>query len=119
MDKLADFMRAGGWNMWFLLLLGFWGLYVAARFARSADPHRLSLVRALSIAMIAAMVTGFGSNLIAVAHYFRNHPDEPIGPGLVQGIGESLSSLVLGSAFLTVFWLLVAVGVRRMPRDPS
>ena len=78
--------------MWFLCLPGFWGLVTAVKFARNADPQRLSLVRALSAAIIAAIVTGFGSCLIAVAHYIGHHPDEPIGPSLVQGIGESLSN---------------------------
>jgi hypothetical protein len=38
---------------------------------------------------------------------------------LLHGFAESCTNLVFGGAFVVVTWVLVAVGVRRMPEDPS
>src|SRR5262245_15417174 len=46
---MLGFMRAGGFNMLVLVALALPALWTAIRFARNADPHRLSIVRALTL----------------------------------------------------------------------
>lgn len=116
---MLDFFRAGGFNMFVLLVLGAVMIATAIRFARNADPHRLSILRALTWALVAATLTGFVGGLIATCRFVVNDPDalkEPL-PYLLMGFAESCSNLVLGGAIAVITWTLVAVGVRRMPHD--
>jgi hypothetical protein len=43
---------------------------------------------------------------------------EPL-PYLLIGFAESTANLVLGGGIAVITWILVAVGVRRMPQDNS
>jgi hypothetical protein len=116
---MLDFMRIGGFNMWFLTVIGAVMLVTAIKFARSADPQRLSILRALTFAIIVAGFTGFFSGLIKVFLATGDGPGAFVDrlPPMVAGIGESCANLVLAGAFAVVTWILVAVGVRRMPGD--
>lgn len=38
---------------------------------------------------------------------------------IAMGLGESCANLVLGGMFAAITWILIAVGVRRMPLDPA
>ncbi|MBA3465349.1 MAG: hypothetical protein H0T46_35785 [Deltaproteobacteria bacterium] len=116
-----EFIRAGGFNMFILLALGLVTIPTAVMFARNASAHRLSILRALSWALLAATLTGFVSGLAATCHYVANDPEalkEPL-PYLLVGFAESTANLVLGGGIAAITWILVAVGVRRMPQDNS
>ena len=116
-----EFIRAGGFNMFILLAFALVMITTAIRFARNADPHRLSILRALTWALVAATLTGFVAGLAATCHYVVNDPEalkEPL-PYLLQGFAESCANLLLGGAIAVITWILVAVGVRRMPHDNS
>lgn len=115
---MFGFMRSGGWNMWFLAAIGGVMVWTAIRFARNADPHRLSILRALTVAVVVASIGGFFSGLISTCSYVGAHPGDPL-PILIQGFGETCANLVWGGAFVVVTWILVAVGVRRMPQEPA
>ncbi|HEV7554221.1 MAG TPA: hypothetical protein VGO00_02135 [Kofleriaceae bacterium] len=112
-------MRWGGFNMWLLLAIGIPTIITAVQFARNADPQRLSLIRALTWAIVFSMVAGVTSGLMVTAlHVVRD--DElykaPLRP-LLQGFAESLTNVILGAVIASITWILVAVGVRRMPRE--
>jgi hypothetical protein len=112
-----EFIRAGGVNMWVLLALAIPLLWTAINFARNADPQRLSIVRALTFAYIFIAITGFVSGLAATCHYVVGDPaalKDPL-PVLLQGFAESTTNLILGGGIAAITWILVAVGVRRMP----
>ncbi|MGE0872548.1 MAG: hypothetical protein AB7P03_28600 [Kofleriaceae bacterium] len=116
---MIDFFRAGGFNMYVLTALGIVIVATAVRFARNADPHRLSIIRALTWALVIASITGFVAGLIATCRYVMDVPQasaEPLVP-LLGGFAESCSNLVLGGGITVITWILVAVGVRRMPHD--
>ena len=114
---MVDFIIAGGYGMFILLALGVAILIPAVKFARNADPQRLSLIRALTVAIAFATVVGVTSGFAATCHYVVGHePKEPL-PVLLQGFAESVTNVILGGSILTVAWILVAVGVRRMPKD--
>ncbi len=116
---MLEWFRSGGLNMYFLAILGLVMVTTAVRFARNADPHRLSILRALSWALVAMTLTGFVGGLVATCRFVVNDPEvlkEPL-PFLLAGFAESCSNLVLGGAIAVITWTLVAVGVRRMPHD--
>ncbi len=115
---MLKFMRIGGFNMWILMAIGIVMVITAIQFARGADPHRLSILRALTFAIGTAAVTGFFSGMIATCLGIEHgDPDKLVDrlPWVVVGFGESCANLVLGGAFIVVTWVLIAVGVRRMP----
>lgn len=111
------FMRAGGYNMFFLLGIGLVLLATAVRFARNADPHRLSIIRALTWTTVFSSLVGFVTGLAATCRYVIGHPDEDPLLSLLQGFSESCANLILGLSFLVIAWALVAFGIRRMPHD--
>lgn len=114
-----DFIRAGGFNMFILLALGAVALPTAVRFARDADAHRLSLLRALTRAILLSAFVGFVSCLVATAIFVIEHPDAQKAPlvPLLGGFAESCANLILGGGIAALVWILIAVGVRRMPRE--
>jgi heme exporter protein D len=117
---MVDFFKAGGFSMFILLAIGAGLVPFAIAFARTATPQRLSIIRALTVALVFATLTGFVSNLAATAKYVAHHDDvkDPL-PILLQGFSESCAALLLGGGIATIAWILVAVGIRRMPPDHS
>jgi hypothetical protein len=55
---MIKFFAAGGFSMLFLAVLGIAILIPAVKFARNADPQRLSLIRALTQAIAFCAVVG-------------------------------------------------------------
>jgi hypothetical protein len=118
---MVDFIRYGGFNMWVLIAVGVALLITAVKFARNADPQRLSLIRALTWALAFSTIAGFASGLMMTClHVVRDDEmlKQPL-PNLLQGTAESLTNVILGAGIGFATWILVAVGVRRMPRDPA
>jgi hypothetical protein len=118
---MINFFIAGGFNMLVLAALGIAILIPAVNFARNADPQRLSLIRALTTAIVFCTVAGVAAGLAATCHFVATSPEaakEPL-PFLLQGFAETLTNAILGSGILVLAWIFVAFGVRRMPKDPS
>jgi hypothetical protein len=121
---MLDFFRAGGFNMFPLTVFGIALVITAIKFARNADAQRLSLIRALTTTIVFATILGVAAGLASTAHYVVEHPEaakDPL-PYLLQGFAETMTNVLLGGSFVVLAWLLVAVGVRRMPpehRDPA
>jgi hypothetical protein len=118
---MLEFFLAGGWIMFVLLAIGVPQIVVAARFAREASPHRLALIRALTAALVFAAIAGTASDLMAVATHVADNPEwlkEPL-PVLLQGFGECMTPAILAGSLASIAWILVAFGVRRMPRDSN
>jgi hypothetical protein len=117
---MLGFLRSGGYNMWVLAAIGAVMVWTAIQFARNADPHRLSILRALTVAIVVGAITGFIAGLIKTCSV-AGEPPGSLGdqlPAMIHGFAESCTNLVLGGGFVVVTWVLVAVGVRRMPTDP-
>lgn len=118
---MIQFFIAGGFVMFVLLAIGLPLIVVAARFAWSASPQRLALVRALTVALVFAALAGVTSDLMSVAKHVAGNDEwlkEPL-PYLLEGFGESMTPAILAGSLATIAWILVAFGVRRMPRDPN
>ena len=118
---MIDFIRYGGFNMAVLIVVGIAMLITAVKFARNADPHRLSLIRALTWALAFSTIAGVAAGLMMTClHVVRD--DEMMKDPLryvLQGTAESLTNVIVGAGIGFATWILVAVGVRRMPRDPA
>jgi len=116
---MIEFIKAGGFSMLVLLAIGLPMVVVAAMFAWSASAHRLSLIRALTVALVFAALAGVTSDLMSVAKHVAGNDEwmkDPL-PYLLEGFGESMTPAILAGALATIAWILVAFGVRRMPRE--
>jgi hypothetical protein len=116
---MFDFMRAGGWMMFLILAIAIPMLVVAAKFARNATPHGLSLVRALTTAVVFASIAGVVTDLATVARNVSSVPElmkEPLA-NILWGFNEAMAPATFGFSLITLAWILVAFGVRRMPHD--
>nr|HEX4319100.1 hypothetical protein [Kofleriaceae bacterium] len=114
---MIDFLLAGGYTMVIVIVVGGVMLVAAARFAREAEPRRLALVKALTWALAFAVISGIAANLVATCHAVISDPEfsrAPLMP-LLEGFAESITPAILGGAIASIAWILVGVGVRRMP----
>ena len=114
---MFDFFRAGGFNMLVLTALAIPTWATAVKFARNATPQRLSILRALTWAIVFATVVGVAAGLASTAHFVVTVPEaakDPL-PYLLQGFAETMTNAILGGGIVVITWILVAVGVRRMP----
>jgi hypothetical protein len=115
---MLDFFRAGGFNMFPLAVIGIALLVTGIKFAIHADPQRLSMIRALTTTITFSMIVGVCVGLASTAKFVVNHPDEPQWwLFLLQGFAETMTNVMLGGSFAVLTWILVAVGVRRMPKE--
>ncbi len=115
--SMIDFLVAGGYTMIVVIVVGGVMLATSVRFAFVADPKRLALVRALTWALVFAVISGVAVNLSTVCRAIADNPDwlkAPL-PILLTGLAESIAPVVLGGAVASISWILVGVGVRRMP----
>jgi len=117
---MVKFFVAGGFPMWVVLIFGLLCLGTAIRFAFTATPRRLAVIRALSWATAFSILSGVASNFMAVMWHVPGNPEwsrEPLFP-VMQGLGEAVTPAILGFTLLAIAWLLVAVGLRRMADEP-
>ncbi|MGH9887235.1 MAG: hypothetical protein ACREBE_17035 [bacterium] len=116
---MLGMMRSGGYNMWVLAAIGLVMLWTAIQFSRRADPHRLSILRALTVAIVVASIAGFIAGLMKSGSGAGDTAAELAErmPMMVHGFVESCTNLVFGGAFVVITWVLVALGVRRMPQE--
>jgi hypothetical protein len=120
---MVKFFQAGGFNMWVLAGLGIVLVWTAIRFARDADARRLSIIRALTWALVFSALAGFFSSLgVTAVNAMRireAHPEEPLVELLLSGFAESTTNITLAAGIGFITWILVAAGLRRMPGDRS
>jgi uncharacterized membrane protein YesL len=117
---MVKFFQAGGFNMWVLAGLGIALLWTAIRFARSADARRLSVIRALTWALLFSTVAGFMSSVgVTAVNAVRLRDKYPLEESLLIGFAESTTNITLGCGIGFITWILVSVGLRRMPGDPT
>ncbi len=114
---MVEFFLAGGYMMFVVLAAGIPLLVTAAKFARDASPHGLSLVRTLNKVVVVAAVTGVLTDLATTAHAVATNPEftKHALEFLLLGFAESMAPAILGGSLVTIAWILVAFGVRRMP----
>jgi hypothetical protein len=116
---MREFFIAGGWMMFVVLATAIPMLFTAVKFARNATPHGLSLVRALTTAVVFASIAGVITNLASVGRNVASNPEfmKDALANILWGFNESMAPAILGFPLITITWILVAFGVRRMPHD--
>lgn len=110
-----EWFRLGGWGMYPILVVGLVCLGTSAFYAARGDATVEGSIRSLSRALGWFIATAVASDLTTV-FFFLQRPEVPEGKLtriLLEGLGESLTPLVLGGAFLALSWLFTAVGQRR------
>ncbi len=113
-----EWFRAGGWGMFPILFVGLLTLGASAYYAARGDAAVEGSLRALGRAVRWFVAVAVASDLIAVCSYLQRPEvsDDRLTRILLQGVGESLTPVVLGGAFLALSWLFAAVGHRRAAR---
>lgn len=115
---MPEWFMNGGWSMWFLALVGALAVVAAGKFALRPDASQLDRIRCLSQALAWGVVGGVASDLAAVGLHIPARPEWAHSPDLpliiLQGVGESMSPALFGSALLAVISLLTAAGHGRL-----
>lgn len=116
---MMQFLREGGFPMWFLLIFGGASIGAAGMFARRPSRDRLPLVIALTLTTIFTSIMGVFADLAAVGHHTSDQWDkyQPIlTQALLQGFAESMAPGILGFGLVTLASLLVVLGLYREAR---
>jgi len=115
---MMDFMRAGGFSMWVVLLFGMITLVLAGLFVWRPSHRRVAVLRGLTVATCFAVLSGLSANVAAVMFKVPSRPEWAHSPDIhlivMTGIGESLTVAILGFTILALAWLMTAVGQRRL-----
>ena len=120
---MLQFFLNGGVPMLGVVVCGLGALVAAVRFAITPDGRKIGAIVSLSLATLATSLLGMIADAATVFHAVATNPEfQKAGEMpliLLQGLGESASPPILGFALLTVIWLVMAVGYRRLaPRLP-
>lgn len=114
---MPDWFKEGGFPMWFILAFG--GIAVATAFVFAIRPQkeREGFIVAMSTATLFSVLSGTLAGFSAVAHHLAKH--EEYGPFefariMTMGLGEITRPGILGFSMLSLVWLMVAVGRRRL-----
>ena len=118
---MLEFFLGGGWSMFLVLVLGLAALVAAALFAARPDPARIGAIGALTRATVFASLAGVFSCFAAVGSKVPEHPEWAermggLGYVVLAGVGESMAPGILGFGLLSVVWLVMAAGHRRLAR---
>jgi hypothetical protein len=118
---MVEFFKEGGWAMFFVAAFGVLSFVAAVLFAFRPDPRRVEVVRSLSRATLFSVLAGIVADIAAVGHHVPRHPEWANSPKihliLLQGLAESMAPGVLGFMLLSLVWLVMAVGHRRLGRE--
>ena len=120
-DSWAEFWAAGGFPMFAVLIFGIITIVAAALFARRPESAKVGAIVSLSIVELLTVAMGVVTDLGTVGHevpkmVMAGKLTDPLQLILLQGFAESMTPATLGFALLSVVWILMAVGYRRMRR---
>lgn len=114
---MMEFFQAGGFSMWAILALGIVTGVAGGLYAKSQTRQALMRLVLFSVATVFASIGGFASDLTAVFMKVPSHPEWSKSPDLhlivMTGIGESLTTIVLGASLLMIAWTIAAAGLFR------
>lgn len=117
---MATLIQEGGFPMWFVLLFGITTLGSAIAYAIRLEKKLLGLSRGMLLATLFSTLSGTAANLGQVFHVLAGQRGgnmslaSPEGPQiLLLGLGESMSTSIIGFAFLALAGLFYGVGAMR------
>lgn len=112
---MLEFFRNGGFSMFPVLFFGLATLGAAVAYAMRADKKTRNFIDVMYKVVAFTSATGLLTDLGAVFHYLatKDVPAAEFSKTLAQGLNESLGPAIMGSAFLALAFLFVAIGQRR------
>jgi len=113
---MITLIREGGVPILFVLLFGGVCLVSSLAFALRPGRSRLGFLKWMHLTVLFATLAGTVGNLGATFHYLaagKNGSADRVQV-LFEGLGESMSTPILGFALLALSALGVAVGMRRL-----
>jgi hypothetical protein len=119
---MLTLLRDGGAPIWFVLGFGGWALVLSARFAmkKAISP---GWIRGLSAATCFCTLSALCANLGATFAHVSSHLESEGAnvrvelAQLIEGLGESMSSGIVGFSLLALTALLVGIGRQRRDAD--
>jgi hypothetical protein len=110
-------MQSGGYATWTVPVFGAVTLVAAGAFVLSPKDHKIAFIRAMSTATLFLSVSGTLAGVAAVMHNVPTNPEWANSPNqhliVMTGLGEAMSSSILGLSILALAWLVTAVGILR------
>jgi hypothetical protein len=116
---MPEFFVEGGWGMYPVLVLSVILVGSAGRYAFDGEPVRLRFIGALSLTLLAFIVTALTSDVAKVFWYLESPErvsDAMFLRILAEGLKESSRPALLGFPLLGVALILVTIGVYRVGR---
>ena len=127
MERIWENWQDGGWGMWPILMFGLLALVGAARVAWRGEHALTPFVRWMSLTTASSALFGFLTGMhkvfdAAIGHDPRFEP--PTAPAeladfrfkiLFEGTKEASNTLAFAMIWLTLTFLLLAIGHRRFP----
>ncbi|MBT8495271.1 MAG: hypothetical protein KJO07_19650 [Deltaproteobacteria bacterium] len=115
---MIEFLKAGGIPVVFVLLFSVVTVGAGALYSFAPNERRLGFVRAMTATTLFSVLTAVAANLAAVFHKVPNTPEWAESPDMplivMVGIGEAITPAILGFAALSISWLMMSVGIRRL-----
>jgi hypothetical protein len=100
--------------MWPLLVLGIVGLATAAWFAWRAEGRVRGFLDSMSRAIVCVTLATLALDVMKTLYYAARAEPAVKSALIMQGLGESMSPLLLGFGLLSLIHLLTAIGQRRL-----
>ena len=119
---MINLLRDGGVPIWFVLGFGGWALVAAGRYAMKKGVS-VGFIRGMMAATFCSILSALCANFGATFAYVSAHLEGGNGDPrtelahLVEGLGESMSSGIVGFSLLALTALLVGVGKQRRDAD--
>ena len=113
---MLTLFREGGFPMFVILALGLGAIGVGVRAMLSPTEQRLVLAKHLERATLYSTLVGLAAALGAVFHHAPRIAEEnavDLHAVLLQGLGESMSPMIMGLTILSIVAVLRAVAERR------
>jgi hypothetical protein len=113
---MLEMFREGGFPMWVILALGLVSLAAGLRAVMKPSERRIVSLQHFSGATLYATLVGLTAALGAVFHHAPGFAEEhglPVQAAVLQGLGESMSPVIMGFTFLAIAAVFRAVAERR------
>ena len=109
---MLGFLIEGGVGAFFVLFFSLVAVAGSALFARNPDERKLPALRALlNVVWISSLLSSLTGLRATLAYVVKEGGDLKL---LLAGGAELLAPLILGLAALSVAWMAIAIGQRRL-----
>ena len=92
-------------------------LLAVKHFVRPSE-RRISMVKMMSIATVFSICAAVSANAAVVMTRVPNHPEWSVSPKVnlvvMTGLGEALTPAIIGFTLLSIAWIFVTSGFRKL-----